>query len=109
MLDRNPLWQLTLSRLRGFVREPSALFWSFIFPVILAIVLGVAFRSRPPEPVFAVIASGEGAEQLRVTLAASPEVHVWIEEIETARHSLHSGRAALLIRDGSPRTYEFDP
>src|SRR5205823_539501 len=47
----NPLWQLTLTRLRIFWREPSAIFWTFGFPIALSIALGIAFRNRPPEPV----------------------------------------------------------
>ena len=41
----NPLVQLTLARIREFVREPEALFWVFVFPVLLAFVLGIAFRN----------------------------------------------------------------
>ena len=41
----NPLWILTLTRIREFVREPEAVFWVFVFPVLLAMVLGVAFRN----------------------------------------------------------------
>ena len=45
----NPLAELTLARMREFVREPEAIFWVFVFPVLLALALGVAFRNRPPE------------------------------------------------------------
>ena len=30
-----PLTQLTLARLREFLREPEAIFWVFLFPVLL--------------------------------------------------------------------------
>src|ERR1035438_5252485 len=43
------LAQLTLVRFREFIREPEALFWVFIFPILLAAGLGIAFRNRPPE------------------------------------------------------------
>src|SRR5271155_6045064 len=45
----HPLVQLTLVRFREFLREPEALFWVFIFPVLLAAGLGIAFRNRPAE------------------------------------------------------------
>jgi hypothetical protein len=45
----NPLWELTLSRAREFVREPEAVFWVFVFPVLLALALGIAFRSQPTD------------------------------------------------------------
>ena len=38
--------QLTLVRFREFVREPEAMFWVFIFPILMAAGLGLAFRSR---------------------------------------------------------------
>jgi ABC-type multidrug transport system permease subunit len=46
---RPALLELTLVRLREFVREPEALFWVFGFPLLLALGLGIAFRNRPPE------------------------------------------------------------
>jgi hypothetical protein len=42
------LAQLTLLRVREFVREPEALFWALIFPVLLAAGLGVAFPTVLP-------------------------------------------------------------
>ena len=42
----HPLVQLTLVRYREFFREPEAVFWVFIFPVLLAAGLGIAFRNR---------------------------------------------------------------
>ena len=43
------LVQLTLVRYREFLREPEAVFWVFVFPILLAVGLGVAFRDRPQE------------------------------------------------------------
>ncbi len=43
------LAQLTLVRFREFVREPEALFWVFVFPILLAAGLGIAFRNRPAD------------------------------------------------------------
>ena len=48
---QHPLGQLALMRFRIFVREPAALFWTYGFPLLLALVLGIAFRNRPPDPV----------------------------------------------------------
>ena len=44
-----PFVELSLARLREFYRERGAVFWTFGFPVLLAVVLGLAFRSKPPE------------------------------------------------------------
>ncbi|MFL5398703.1 MAG: ABC transporter permease [Myxococcales bacterium] len=67
----NPLWELTLTRLRLFFREPSAVFWTFGFPLALSLALGIAFRNRPPEPVrIGVVGTEralEAADGLRVS------------------------------------------
>ena len=49
---------------REFVREPEALFWTFLFPVVLTLALGLAFRSRP-EPVLKIAATSRVAAALR--------------------------------------------
>ncbi len=55
----SPLVELTLSRLREFLREPEAVFWVFAFPVLMALALGIAFRSeRPQEVVVGVVEAG---------------------------------------------------
>src|SRR5438445_13896198 len=44
-----PILQLFLTRLREFYREPEVIFWVYGFPVLLAVGLGIAFRSKEPE------------------------------------------------------------
>src|SRR5947207_3797271 len=57
--------QLTLVRFREFIREPEAVFWTFIFPILLAAGLGIAFRQRGPDKVqVGVIATGAGSAAL---------------------------------------------
>ena len=68
------LWHLFLARVRTFYREPETVFWTFIFPLLLAIGLGVAFRSRPPEPVRVGLAAGPYAQEVEAALADSTSV-----------------------------------
>src|SRR5512137_2801986 len=69
---RNPLLELTLDRLREFLREPSAIFWTFGFPVVLAVLLGIAFRTRPPEPArVAILGRGEAADRVAAILGGA--------------------------------------
>jgi ABC-type multidrug transport system permease subunit len=72
----HPLAQLTLSQLRGFYREPEAVFWVFGFPVLLAFALGIAFRNRGPEPLQVGVAAGAGDSAVIASLAASPRLAV---------------------------------
>ena len=48
-MERSSLYQLTMVRFRLFLREPEAIFWIFIFPILLAVGLGIAFRNRPAD------------------------------------------------------------
>ena len=124
---QHPLWQLSLMRWRIFVREPSALFWTYGFPVVLALTLGVAFRNRPPEPVEVAVEASPGCESWRDALATNSQVHVrWLAPQE-AREALRSGKVSVVVgrqesgdgsaginpvaaRPGLPaRVYHFDP
>jgi ABC-2 type transport system permease protein len=106
---RSPLVQLTLARLRLFFREPSTVFWSFAFPVLLTVALGIAFRSRPPEPVFAAVEAGAGAERVLAALRAAPDVRASALSAEDARAALRVGKVSIVVVPGDPPTYRFDP
>ncbi len=40
------MWQLISINYKEFLREPGILFWSLVFPVLMAWVLGIAFTKR---------------------------------------------------------------
>jgi ABC-type multidrug transport system permease subunit len=113
-----PLWELSLARVREFVREPEALFWVFIFPVLLACALGIAFRNTAPEKSRVAIetrdATGE-VQSLAQALTAFPDIHAEPMSPEEAARSLRTGKVALVVRQsaassGSPQfQYRFDP
>jgi ABC-type multidrug transport system permease subunit len=98
-----------MGRLRMAFREPSTVFWSFGFPIILSIALGIAFRSRPPEPVQVVVEDAAGAAALQQVLEKTPGVVSKLLPPAEAQKSLHTGKAALAVKAGPPRTYELDP
>ena len=45
----SPLRELTLARLRLFFREPGAVFWTFGFPLLLSVALGIALKADKVE------------------------------------------------------------
>jgi ABC-type multidrug transport system permease subunit len=99
------LRELTLSRLRLFFREPGAVFWTFGFPLILSVALGIAFRNRPPEP---VAVAAESAE-LQRALSQDAGLRVQLLDDAEARRALRTGRVDLVVLAGPPLTYLFDP
>jgi len=104
---RAALVELTLTRFRLFFREPSALFWTFGFPVVLAVALGIAFRNRPPEPVHVAVQAGPGADQAAAALA-SDLIKVTVEDEGAARGELRAGKIVLVVVPEEPRTYRYD-
>lgn len=103
-----PLVQLTLVRAREFYREPEAVFWTFVFPILLASGLGIAFRSRPAEVArIAVVATTPEADTLRTALARDPSLHVDLLDDTAAATALRIGRIALAVVPGAPGTVEY--
>ena len=105
-----PLVELTLARLREFVREPEALFWTFMFPILMAVALAVAFPGGRAAPeVLVGLATGPEAGRVRDALAASGRVTVRTVEPAGAVRALREGAVHLVVESGSPPTYRFDP
>jgi len=107
---RHPLVQLTLVRYREFYREPEAIFWVFIFPVLLTAGLGIAFRSRAPDrtPV-ALVAHREDAA-LAQRLAGDSALKLRTLTDSSAAQALRAGDIALIIATtDSGVEYRYDP
>jgi ABC-type multidrug transport system permease subunit len=102
----HPLTQLTLVRIREFLREPEALFWSLAFPILLAAGLGIAFRNRPPE----VLKIAAVPTELAAALRREPLLDVQALSRDEGERALRIGQVALLAEraaDGSV-TYRYD-
>lgn len=107
--NRSPLWQLTLARIRLFYREPSILFWTFLFPILLTVALGIAFRSRPPEPIRVGVVAGPAAETTRAALAVRADVEATVLPPEAAATALRTGRVSVVVEPGVRPVLRFDP
>lgn len=106
------LTQLTLVRLREVLREPEAVFWTFVFPILLAAGLAVAFRARPPQAsVVGVLTAGDsGSAALRRALAGTGGLEVIPVAPGEATTRLATGKVDLLLEPGAGGvTYRFDP
>ena len=99
------LWELTLARLRLFFREPGAVFWTFGFPLLLSIALGIAFRNRPAEPATIAVASAE----LDGALRSDPQLRSRLLDEPAAREALRTGKVDLVVLPGPPISYLYDP
>ena len=106
---RGPLAELTLARIRELTREPEALFWVFVFPILLTAILGLAFRSRPPEALPVAVVEGPVADARLAALAKEPDLEPNILTEEEARQALARGRVVLVVSSGEPPVYSYDP
>jgi len=113
------LKQLTLARFREFTREPEAMFWTFVFPLLLAAGLAIAFRDKAPEQsVVAVVMPtlpDSAARRVDAALAAASSgrdapLRARRISADSAEEVLRTGTAALVVLpmpDGSVE-YRFD-
>lgn len=108
-----PLLQLLLARLREFYREPEVIFWVYGFPVLLAVGLGIAFRSKEPEPpAVDVQQSPEFSSQAAALLEQLQHsgLSAEIQNADACRQRLRIGKTALYVvplADGY--RYVYDP
>ena len=112
--------QLTLARFREFLREPEAVFWTFVFPLLLAGGLAIAFRDKPPEQSIVAVVSPPAGDSLAERTAGvleaaakgdSAELQVRRIPADSINEVLRTGTAALVVAHdaGGGVTYHFDP
>ncbi|MFZ5829907.1 MAG: ABC transporter permease [Planctomycetota bacterium] len=110
----HPLWALTLSRIWEFIREPDAIFWVYIFPLVLMAALGIAFRNRPAEDFRIAVQQGAAAEAVVAQLQNDARFRASICPLAECRLKLRTGRADVVIlaadsSAGAQYEYLFDP
>jgi ABC-2 type transport system permease protein len=109
--DNSPaIVQLTLARFREFYREPEAVFWVFIFPILLAAGLGIAFRNRPAEASRIAVVNGSANVALVDSLRKAPGIVVETLDDSAAATALRTGRVAMVLvpRPDGTIDYRFD-
>jgi ABC-2 type transport system permease protein len=104
-LEYSSLYQLTMVRFRLTMREPEAVFWIFIFPIILAVGLGIAFRNRPAD----VLPVGATSQQLAAALSADAGLKTSVMDEAAGRHALATGNIVLLaVQQPGGVAYRYD-
>jgi ABC-2 type transport system permease protein len=108
----SPLFELTSTRMKEFLREPEALFWVFAFPMLLAIALGLAFRAKGPDQipvgVVAVSEADPAAGRAMDALKRAPGLLPRRFAPAEGREALRTGRISLLVEAGPPAVFHFD-
>ena len=107
-----PLVQLTLVRYREFFREPEAVFWVFVFPVLLTAGLGIAFRNQTPERArVAVVERGPASRDVVEALGGASDISAEALSEPAAAEALRTGKVSLVLVPagrGDTVEYRFD-
>jgi hypothetical protein len=86
-------------------REPEVVFWVFVFPLLLALGLGIAFRNKPADASSVAIVAGAGTQQAEAMLLRSTQhdsFKVELQDAEDARKGFRLGKYDLVIEpDGA--------
>jgi ABC-2 type transport system permease protein len=97
---RHLLWV----RLLELKREPEVVFWVFVFPLLLAAGLGIAFRNKPADITSVVIIDGPAAQR---TLAMLQGSETGLADKSAANDKTSSVRASVLDRDAALKAFHF--
>jgi len=108
-----PLVELTATRVREFLREKEAVFWVFVFPVLMTFALGIAFRNTAPDKTLVAI---EGSTvdarvaEIAKVLSAAPEINATVLSPSDAAQALRSGKVSIVVKPANDSfEYRFDP
>ena len=115
---RNGRWagysHLLMARLLELKREPEVIFWVFVFPLLLALGLGIAFRNKPADAVRVAIVEGTESQHTESLLAHSSQAELFKTQVlpaDEAQKSFRLGKFDLVIApDGNGGLeYRYDP
>jgi ABC-2 type transport system permease protein len=115
---RNGRWagylHLLKARMLELKREPEVVFWVFVFPLLLATGLGIAFRNKPVDAVSVAIVSGTGAQRAETLLGSSPQhasFKISVQDQDAANKGFRLGKYDLVIEpdDKGGLRYRYDP
>jgi ABC-type multidrug transport system permease subunit len=104
------LHQVTLMTFREFIRTPEALFWTYGFPLVMALSLGLAFRSSTPSPLqIAVVESDRVAASLEA-LRGNPRLAPQLVSRAAATAGFEHGKFLLVLDATAAGAHiELDP
>ena len=105
---------LLVARLKELQREPEVVFWVFLFPLLLALGLGIAFRNKPADVTSVAIVSGPGAQDALALIQGSPlksSIRAEVLDPTSAMKGFRLGKYDLVIEsDGNGGfRYRYDP
>ncbi len=113
---RNGRWSafthLLMARMKELKREPEVIFWVFIFPLLLALGLGIAFRNKPADVTSIAIVAGPDADKAMALLESrKSSIRAEVLKQSLALQGFRLGKYDLVVEpdtNGGFR-YHYDP
>ena len=111
MSSVNPLFQLIVCNIKVYMREPEAIFWTYGFPLLMVIGLGVAFDTSAQQPVKFDAVEGKAAQGILASLGSSSDFVVTVKPEEEALIRLRRNKTPLVVswKDSGGYEYHYDP
>jgi len=105
---------LLMARMLELKREPEVVFWVFVFPLLLALGLGIAFRNKPGNAASVAIIQGSDTQSARSLLEGSSQrerFKIQVLSENEARLGFRLGKFDVVIEpDGKGGLqYRYDP
>lgn len=91
------LWSVARTAFREFIRTPEAVFWTYGFPIVMAIGLGIAFAHGEAAPVRAVVLAQSAQDAVYRALLEEPRFEVERLAADDAKRALALGEFDVLV------------
>ena len=104
---------LLTARMKELWREPEVIFWVFVFPILLALGLGIAFRNKPAEVTPIAVVNNSHAQDVIALLQkaqARNTIHADLLDENTAYNRFRLGQYSLVVTaTDNGLQYRYDP
>lgn len=108
MSDRyNPMVELLSTRMKLFFREPEAIFWTYGFPLLMVLGLGIAFRTKPQETIQFDVVKGRAAEWVTQSLIDDKRFQIKAYEEDEALARLSKNKTPVVVAVTQEGEYEY--
>ncbi|HMP80225.1 MAG TPA: ABC transporter permease [Pirellulaceae bacterium] len=94
---QHPIIQILIARVREFLRVPEAVFWVYVFPILMVIALGIAFRNQAPTTWDVDLVDGPGSARVVELLRDNPQMKVFVRSRDECEQRLRTGKSDVYV------------
>jgi ABC-2 type transport system permease protein len=98
---------LVFCHIKGFLREPEAIFWTYGFPLLMVVGLGIAFSSSETPSIQFDAVQEAGEDQVLNAVGALPSFSMTVNPREKALSRLRTNKTLVVVSRSGNATYEY--